>query len=135
MKKTTFIVQLICFTLLLFSSAYSQTSKTTEANGKWTPFWQKFSVAIKKKDVAALRKMMPEDFNDGGGGLNASEWLAYINENEKKGSWRDIQRSMAAGTVNTRSGNKGVPTRVTKDKGYYFEFRNGVWYFAAVGGD
>jgi hypothetical protein len=79
--------------------------------------------------------MMPEDFDDGGGGLSASEWLSYINENERNGSWKDIQRSMSQGTVNSRPGNKGAPTRITRDKGYYFEFRKGVWYFAGVAGD
>ena len=85
--------------------------------------------------MAAIRNMMPADFDDGGGGLSASEWLAYINENARNGSWRDIQRSMSRGTVNSRPSNKGAPTRVTRDKGYYFEFRNGVWYFAGVAGD
>jgi hypothetical protein len=126
----------IALLLFLCVSVNSQTSTNADANKKWTVFWQQFSVAIKKKDVDAIRKTMPDDFFDGGGGMTPSEWLSYINENERKGSWRDIQRSMAKGTVSRKSqGSKGTPTRVTKDNAYYFEFRKGRWYFAGVVGD
>lgn len=78
---------------------------------------------------------MPDDFSDGGGGLKPSEWLQYINENDKNGSWRDLQRSMARGTMPDRN-SKGVLTRITKDNLYYFEFRKDKkWYFAGVAGD
>lgn len=80
--------------------------------------------------------MMPEDFFDGGGGQTPSEWLRFINENERNGSWKDLQRSVATGTVNNRKwSSKGIPTKVTKDNVYYFEFRKGRWYFAGVVGD
>jgi len=79
---------------------------------------------------------MPEDFFDGGGGQTPSEWLRFINENERNGSWKDLQRSVATGTVNNRKwSSKGIPTKVTKDNVYYFEFRKGRWYFAGVVGD
>lgn len=107
------------------------------ANQAWPSFWRAFLVAINSKDRSALKKMMPEDFYDGGGGLTPTEWLEFIDENEKNGSWRDLQRSFNRGTVMSEEWTKtGTPTRVTKDNGYYFEYRkDGRWYFAGIVGD
>src|SRR5437773_10553631 len=127
----------IALLLLLASMSFAQTSATNRAASRsWPAFWRGFSAAIQKKDVAALTKIMPDDFFDGGGGLTAKEWLQFINENEKKGSWRDIQKSVARGTVTSKKSNsKNVPTRVTRDNAYYFEFRKDKkWYFAGVVG-
>ncbi len=127
------------FLLLAASAAFGQTSRATnaEANRSWPSFWRQITAAINKKDSVALRKMMPNNFNDGGGGGTANEWLKFIDENERNGSWRDLQKSFAQGTVVNRIWpSKGVPTRVTRDKGYYFEFRKDKrWYFAGVVGD
>ncbi len=137
--KNTCMVSLV---LLLFVSplAFAQTSRSksaTAANQSWPSFWRQFSAAINKKDRPALRKMMPDDFSDGGGGLTPSEWLQFIDENERNGSWKDLQKSIARGTViNKKWSGKGIPTRVTRDNGYYFEFRKDKkWYFAGVVGD
>jgi len=94
-------------------------------------------MAINKKDHVALLRVMPSDFFDGGGGLTPSEWLKFIDENERNGSWRDLRRSTARGTRIHRTWSaKGVPTKVTRDNGYYFEYRkDGKWYFAGVVGD
>jgi hypothetical protein len=105
----------------------------SNAEKAWPSFWSAFKVALKAKDKPTLAKMMPDDFFDGGGGLSAMEWLQYIDENERKGSWVDLQRSMAQGT--RRSSGKKKPTRITRDNGYYFEFRMGKWWFAGVMGD
>jgi hypothetical protein len=133
------IVLLLALLLVVASPSFAQTASAINAaaNRSWPSFWREFSAVINKKDVAALRKMMPDDFFDGGGGLTPSEWLEFIDENEKNGSWRGLQRSVARGTVTNRSwSSKGVPTKVTKDKAYYFEFRKGKrWYFAGVVGD
>ena len=131
----TSIVLVFCLVIVGSESAYSQTR--TAANKSWPAFWQDFATAIKKKDTAALLKMMPADFFDGGGGMTPQEWLQYINENEKKGSWKDLQRSVARGTVSSKnSGNNLVMTRVTKDNHYYFEYRKDKkWWFAGVVGD
>ena len=127
------------FLLLAASAAFGQTSRArnAEANRSWPSFWRQITEAINKKDSVALRKMMPNNFNDGGGGGTADEWLKFIDENKRGGSWRDLQRSFAKGTmVNRIWPSKGVPTRVTRDKGYYFEFRKDKkWYFAGVVGD
>lgn len=129
----------IVLLLLAASAALGQTSRATNeaANRSWPSFWRQVTVAVNKKDHAALRKMMPTNFDDGGGGLSASEWLKFIDENERKGSWRDLQKSFAKGTVvNKNWPSKGIPTRVTKDNKYFFEFRKDKsWYFAGVVGD
>lgn len=127
-------------TLLLLvcaGSAQTSSTKTDAANRAWSGFWQKFTAAVSKKDRVAVRKMMADNFADDSGGLNADEWLKFIDENTRKGSWRDLQKSFARGTVvNKEWRNKTVPTRITKDKFYYFEFRkDNKWYFAGVVGD
>jgi hypothetical protein len=133
--QLTLSVMLLAF---VSCSSFGQTSVTGSANAErsWSSFWRTFTVAIKKKDAATIRKVMPDDFFDGGGGLTPNEWLKYIDDNKQNGSWRDLQRSVARGTVPDRNWrSKGIPTKVTKDNGYYFEFRNGRWYFAGVVGD
>jgi hypothetical protein len=133
MKRLSLLLPLaIC---LLASASWAQTS--SPANRAWPVFWRAFLTAVNHRDRSSMRKMMPDDFFDGGGGLNRDEWLKFIDENEKNGSWRDLKRSFAAGTVISKERtNDGVPTRVTKDHGYYFEFRKGGhWYFAGIVGD
>lgn len=125
--------------LLVATGTLAQTSRTrtAAANQSWPQFWQQFIDAVNRKDHDALLKVMPDDFFDGGGGATAREWLRFIDENEKKGSWRDMKKSFAQGTVFKRDwSSKGTPTRVTRDNGYYFEFRKDKrWYFAGVVGD
>ena len=127
------------FLLLASSATLAQPSRATNAvaNRSWQSFWRQITTAINKKDRVALRKMMPNNFSDDSGGLTGSEWLKFMDENERKGSWRDLQKSFAQGTVINRNWNsKGIPTRVTKDNRYYFEFRKDKkWYFAGVVGD
>jgi len=128
----------IMLALVLGAGTVAGQNKTdSAANRAWASFWSQFTAAANKKDRVALRKMMAENFADESGGLNATEWLRFIDENERKGSWRDLQKSFARGTiVNKEWPSKGVPTRITRDKFYYFEFRkNGKWYFAGVVGD
>jgi hypothetical protein len=137
MKTNRILVMVLL--LLAASSTFAQTSRATNAaaNRSWQSFWRQVTAAINKKDRVALRKMMPNNFDDGGGGLTPSEWLKYIDENERNGSWRDLQKSFAQGTVVNRNWPaKGIPTRVTKDNRYFFEFRKDKrWYFAGVVGD
>jgi hypothetical protein len=129
----------LVFLLLVASAAFGQTSRVTnaDANRAWQRFWHQITAAIKKKDRVALRKMMPKNFDDGGGGLTPSEWLKFIDENERRGSWSDLQKSFARGTViNKNWPSKGIPTRITKDNRYFFEFRKDKrWYFGGVVGD
>ena len=135
------IVRLIGLSLALLMTASAVHPQKSQLNSAatqaWPTFWHQFSDAINRKDSAALLKMMPSDFSDGGGGMSAAQWLDYINANEQHGSWRDLQRSVARGTVISKEwSNKGVLTRITKDKHYYFEFRKDKkWWFAGVVGD
>jgi hypothetical protein len=135
----TYLIIAMFFLLLAAPGTFSQTSRATntDANRSWQSFWRQVTAAINKKDRVALRKMMPNDFFDGGGGSTPSEWLQFIDQNERKGSWRDLQKSFAKGTViNKNWSSKGIPTRVTRDNKYYFEFRKDKrWYFAGVVGD
>lgn len=138
MKNRRLLTVLALVLAVCAASAQTSTKKTeVAANAAWASFWRQFTSAVNKKDRPALRKMMAANFADDSGGLDATEWLKFIDENERKGSWRDLQKSFARGTVvNKEWPSKGVPTRITKDKFYYFEFRkDGQWYFAGVVGD
>ncbi len=132
-------ILLLLFLVLIPSLTSAQRSRTSwaAANASWQSFYSGFRAAVNKRDRAAMLRLMPDDFFDGGGGETASEWLRFIDENAKNGSWRDLQKSFARGTVINRDwSSKGIPTRVTKDNGYYFEFRKDKkWYFAGVVGD
>ena len=138
MTKTSQLLAALLLLSLTFA-AFSQTpvSRIATAERSWPGFWRQFTMAINKKDHASLLRMMPSDFFDGGGGLTPKEWLSFIDENERSGSWRDLRRSVARGAkINRTWSAKGVPTKVTRDKAYYFEFRkDGKWYFAGVVGD
>jgi hypothetical protein len=132
-------ILLLLLLLLVPSLTFAQTSRSNwaAANASWQSFYSRFRAAVNKRDRAAMLRVMPGNFFDGGGGGTASEWLQFIDENAKNGSWRDLQNSFAGGTVINRDwSSKGVPTRVTKDNLYYFEFRKDKkWYFAGVVGD
>jgi hypothetical protein len=108
-----------------------------EADAHWKDFYTAFLSAVNKQDRNGILLMMPGDFSDGGGGLTASEWLQFIDKNAKNGSWRDLQKSFAQGTIiNKDRSSNGTPIRVTKDNGHYFEFRKKTgWCFAGVVGD
>jgi hypothetical protein len=137
-KSTRIRAFLIVCSILLVQQHICATSVTSDAaNASWPTFWKHFSVAINGKDIPTLVKMMPADFSDGGGGLNASEWLKFINEHEREGSWKDLKKSVAQGVKKARNTNsQAMVTRVTKDNRYYFEFRKDKkWWFAGVVGD
>ena len=73
----------IVFMLLAASATFSQTSRATnaDANRSWQSFWLQLTAAVNKKDRVALKKMMPTNFDDGGGGLTGNEWLKFMDEN------------------------------------------------------
>ncbi|HJZ79969.1 MAG TPA: hypothetical protein VKD91_06480 [Pyrinomonadaceae bacterium] len=137
MKSRRLLIVPVLLLAVCAGSAQTSKSKTADADRAWPGFWRQFTAAVNKKDRTTLRKMMADNFADDSGGLNATEWLNFIEKNARQGSWRDLQKSFARGTVvNNQWRNKGVPTRITKDKFYYFEFRqDNKWYFAGVVGD
>ena len=128
---------LLVLSLVCANLAQTPASTTAAANKSWPTFWREFSSAIARKDRPAIRKVMPDDFFDGGGGMTPDEWLKFIDENTRKGSWKAVQRSIAKGAIVSKQwSGKGTPTRVTRDNAYYFEFRKDKkWYFAGVVGD
>jgi hypothetical protein len=136
--KTRHIITIV-FLLLASSATFGQSSRANNAaaNRSWPSFWSQISAAVNAKDRIALRKLMPKDFSDGGGGLTPGEWLKFIDKNEPNGSWKDLQKSFRRGTMVSRnSSGKALLTRVTKDNAYYFEFRKDKkWWFAGVVGD
>lgn len=134
-SRSVFSVLLLI--ILACNSLAFKSAADPAANRSWPGFWRQFTIAVNKKDKDSLLKVMPTDFFDGGGGLTPVEWLRFMDENVRNGSWRDLRRSVAGGTVlNKQWSRKGVLTRVTKDNGYYFEFRKDKkWYFAGVVGD
>lgn len=136
-KTSRFLAALLLLCIACAASAQTSTTRIAAGERGWPRFWRQFTVAINNKDHTALLRMMPSDFSDGGGGLKPSEWLQFIDENERNGSWRDLRKSVARGAkIHRNWSSKGVPTKVTRDNGYYFEFRkDGKWYFAGVVGD
>ncbi len=136
-KTSYFLATLVLLCIPYATLPQSSSTRMAVADRSWPTFWRQFTAAINKKDHAALLKVMPTDFSDGGGGLSAKEWLKFIDENERSGSWRDLRKSVARGARTHKDwSKKGVPTKVTRDTHYYFEFRkDGKWYFAGVVGD
>src|SRR6185436_978424 len=113
MNKTRILLLLLF--LLVPSLTFSQTVRSTSlpANASWKSFYVGFCAAVNKRDRITMLELMPDDFFDGGGGLTAKEWLQFIDENEQNGSWKDLQKSFARGTVVSKNRNgKGIPTRV-----------------------
>ena len=137
MTKTRILLLLLF--LLVPCVVFSQTSRSTNAaaNASWSKFYTALRAAVNKRDKVAMLSVMPDNFFDGGGGATAKEWLQFMDQSAKNGSWKDLQKSFARGTVvKGEWSRKGTPTRVTKDNFYYFEFRkNKKWYFAGVVGD
>ena len=125
--------------LMLFvavtASSQTPAARTVMAEKAWADFWHQFTLAMNKKDHAALLRMMPSDFSatfSEGGGLTAREWLKLIDQNDSHLYWEGLRKSMAGGAkINRARSAKGVPTKVTQDNQTYFEYRkDGKWYFA-----
>ncbi len=107
--------------------------RSTEAQGNsWQSFWRQFTAAVNKKDRVALKALMSSesDFFSGGGGENRDEWIQMI---EQRRAWRDLQKSVASGTVPLR-GEKRT-SRITRDRVLIFSLIGGHWRFVGVMGD
>src|SRR5690349_12311132 len=74
-----FFVMLVL--LFIASWTFSQSADRMDiAEQSWWAFWQQFTTAINKKDHAALLRMMPSDFFDGGGGLTPKQLAAIYRQ-------------------------------------------------------
>lgn len=70
------------------------------------------------------------DFFSGGGGENRDEWIQMIDDRK---AWRELQKSVASGTVPLRSEKR--TSRITKDRVLIFSLIGGRWRFVGVMGD
>jgi hypothetical protein len=73
----TKIIRFFAVFVCIANATFAQTTSAKIATGErsWPTFWRQFTLAINKKDHAALLRVMPNDFSDGGGGLTPKEWL------------------------------------------------------------
>src|SRR6266536_5686791 len=110
MTKTRILLLLVLLLVPSLILAQKSRSSWAAANANWQSFYTAFRAAVNKRDGKAMLRMMPDDFYDGGGGETASEWLRFIEENAKNGSWRDLQNSFARGSlIIPNSTRNGVP--------------------------
>lgn len=108
---------------------------TGSADETWTSFWQGFRAAVMKRDRAALKKLMTNPFDSGGGGdYSPDKWIRFLDERK---AWGHVQKSVASGTrpFEEYSRSIGKPSRVTNRKHLIFVFSNGRWRWASVMGD
>jgi hypothetical protein len=122
--------------ILISSSAFPQASRGTSARAEkgWKQFYAGFVAALKKRDRAALKTMLPPRFdNDGDGDYSRDDWIRLI---DKDSMWQGLQRQAALGTKRTAD---RPPTRVTNDDrpgSLYFLFgKDGRWRWAGLVGD
>ncbi|MNR10032.1 hypothetical protein D3C85_1262610 [compost metagenome] len=123
MKNYKYLL-LLCF-LFVSLNSFGQDA----ALKNWPAFWAKFKTAIHTKNTSSLRKLMSNDFFDGGGGGTASQWVSTMQTNN---SWTFYKPIVAKGT---KPGKCSVPCRSTKDGYLLFEYRKGKWYWVGLGGE
>lgn len=99
----------------------------------WDSFWNAFSTAVNKKDRVAIKRLMSSesDFLTHGGIGSRNDYLQMFND---KSYWRDVQRSVARGTMSFDL-ERGRPARITRDRYLIFELISGRWRFVGVMGD
>lgn len=99
----------------------------------WNSFWDTFSTAVERHDRFSLRVMMSDNFESGGGGENADEWLDMIIRGK---SWPQLQQTVASGTKSFSMNDATRPARITNDDALIFEQGpDGRWRFTAIMGD
>ena len=134
MTKTRIVFLL----LLLFIPplSFGQASRTTTAaNKSWPTFWKQFRAAVNKLNRAAIKRMMANPFDSGGGGnYTPSKWIKFL---DVENYWGEVQQSVATGTISFPEYSReiGKPSRVTNRRHLIFIFSKGRWRWAAVMGD
>lgn len=121
----------ISFLFLLLFLFVPSLAAQSSAGKSWNMFWTQFSSAVKSKNKAAVKRLMVSESNflDGGGGETRDEWLSRI----AKCCWREVQKSVAGGTVPYNEGD--FQGRITKDRTLIFQYTGNKWRFAGVMGD
>lgn len=150
MKHSRVIVLVLA--LLVPQIVNAQTSSRSAR--AWKPFFASVKAAVKKRDKAALMKLMSREFyylSSGGDENNNQDTRDEAFEywaTSQAGSWETMEKTLAAGAVqNTamREPDNRNPSRVApplaNDKTaianrtfeWYavFEFKNNRWYFTA----
>jgi hypothetical protein len=108
---------------------------TATAQQEWEKFWPAFRTAVKKLDRVAIKRMMANPFDSGGGGdYSPDKWIRFL---DREKAWGEIQRSVASGTKPFDEYSRDIrkPSRVTNRRHLIFIFSNGRWRWAAVMGD
>jgi hypothetical protein len=144
-------VQTFALLLVLLMPGAVLAQRTSAADRAWRPFISAFRAAVKRRDQAALRKMMAADFfyHGSGGDENGDEdtrdeafefWAE-----PRLQAWESLEKILSQGTVrNTalREAGNRRPSRVAPpaannrraleshrvDWYAVFEFRDGRWY-------
>ncbi len=130
MKKIFIAFSLLLVVLLMPIAASAQRAKPDAASRKWGAFWRQFSVAVNKKNLGTVRRLMSSeaDFFNGEGGGRRDGWLKDV----ARERWSVITESVASGTV-PWEGRKDL--RVTRDNVLAFRFIAGRWRFTGAVGD
>ncbi len=114
---------------------------TGKAAESWKTFLPAFTVAVKRRDRAYLRKVMEEDFTYSfGDSADQDEAFRFFDDPmnyEGKTGWKVLQEILAKGTVpdvqNMRSGNKrptySAPPRAGIGCRSSWEFYGGSWHW------
>lgn len=148
------LTKVLILTLVLLVPQLTMAQTTRAAERAWKPFFTAFRSAVKKRDQAALSKMMAREFFylSSGGDENDNndsrdEAFEYW-ETAGVGAWETLETVLAQGTVvNTAMREPGArrPSRIAPPvansrraikarsfKWYaVFEFRGGRWYCIA----
>lgn len=111
--------------LLLFLFVPSISSAQSAADKAWQPFWAKFSTAVKKQDLAALKKLVSSDnFQAGGSNETGNEWIKIM---EKRNVWKKYQAAVVSGTKTDQCSEPACRITKNKKQPLLFAFINGQW--------
>jgi hypothetical protein len=145
--------KVILIALALLAPQFSMGQTSSRANRAWKPFFASVVAAVKKRDKAALSKIMSKDFYylSSGGDENGNQDTrdeAFDYWQTAAGSWELLEKTLDQGTVPNvamREPGNRLPSRVapplannqraisSRSFEWYavFEFRNNRWYFIA----
>lgn len=125
--------------LLLPTLVYTQTrSVNASANKSWPKFYAQFSAAVKSRNHAALKRIMPtEKISCNEGWCTPDEMVGLLDQYKL---WEWMEKAIASGIEPWKGyhdEDKGRPARTTKKHlGCLFVFRApGRWYFVGLMGD
>lgn len=144
-------VQAFALLLVLLMPGVAAAQRVSAADRAWRPFFRTFRAAVRRRDQAALRRMMARDFfyHGSGGDENGDEDTrdeAFEFWSEPRlGAWQALEKVLSQGAVrNTalREPGSSRPSRVAPpaandrraleshrvDWYAVFEFRDGRWY-------